>query len=122
MTTETDPLRAVYHERAHLPLILTALFGAVMAEDPQDDVRPHTIYFDTPEGQMSWHIDQADLYLFEHVERVRSDDLRACWDGHSTPEKYRRLRALTATLGRVSGLREMIADLTDPTTLTSRRR
>jgi hypothetical protein len=89
-----DALTAVYRERAHLVAHLAAQHPALIAET--DDDWP-IIFIETPAGQLSWHLNRADLDLFGHVERVEEGDERgACWDGHSTAEKYERLRALTA--------------------------
>lgn len=38
-------------------------------------------------GQMSWHIHDSELPLFAFLPRFNDRP----WDGHSTPEKYRRL-------------------------------
>ncbi len=46
----------------------------------------------TPQGQLSWHLAPTDLDLFGHVPVVEPDQV--VWDGHDTPEKYRRLAAL----------------------------
>jgi hypothetical protein len=66
--TDCVTLRAVYRERAQL----LAYFAT----------RPEHRAALTPAGQMTWHIHQDD-HAWE-------------WDGHSTDEKYRRLRTLTA--------------------------
>jgi hypothetical protein len=39
--------------------------------------------------QMSWHIHDAEVPLFSHLEMRPGD-----WDGHDTDEKYRRLARL----------------------------
>lgn len=60
---------------------------------------PRTVvYVDTPQGQLSWHLADADVTLFGQVPRVAADDERARWDGHSTDEKYQRVRRLTQTV------------------------
>lgn len=41
------------------------------------------------------HLTPADAELFDHVEHVAPDDPRAQWDGHTTPEKYERIRDLS---------------------------
>ncbi|GAA0975986.1 hypothetical protein Q7689_00665 [Nocardiopsis tropica] len=86
---------AVYRERAALIAHLAALYPAVIVRngDPADDPDWPLIYIDTPQGQMSWHLTQADLDLFPHVPTVAEGPE---WDGHTNGEKYRRLAALTA--------------------------
>ncbi|MFF9199989.1 hypothetical protein ACF09L_32760 [Streptomyces sp. NPDC014779] len=88
----------VYRERAHLVALLAAEHPSVLvpAHDVQEDGWV-IVYLHIPAaGQMSWHISPRDLDLFDHVERVRPDDPRAQWDGHTTAEKYDRVRAATA--------------------------
>lgn len=47
------------------------------------------VYVDLPTGQVSWHFhqDNADLFAF-------LPPYAGSWDGHDTPEKYRRILAL----------------------------
>ena len=47
------------------------------------------VYLDLPTGQVSWHYHDSQMYLFEGVPAYKGS-----WDGHDTPEKYRRLAAL----------------------------
>lgn len=82
----------VYRERAALVAHLATVYPSVMAyNDPQEPDWP-VVYVDTPQGQMSWHLAPTDLDLYAHVPVVTPD--RVTWDGHDTPEKYRRLAAL----------------------------
>src|SRR5690606_39189045 len=70
----------------------------------------------TPAGQLTWHLAPNDLDLFPHVPVVAPDHPRARWDGHTTPEKYRRLDALN-TLGDKYGplgVALAVAHLSDP--------
>nr|WP_157529412.1 hypothetical protein [Kibdelosporangium sp. MJ126-NF4]CEL23360.1 hypothetical protein [Kibdelosporangium sp. MJ126-NF4]CTQ96904.1 hypothetical protein [Kibdelosporangium sp. MJ126-NF4] len=86
--------RELYRERARLVAFLAALYPAVRSSnDPHDDRT--VVYIKTPTGQMSWHIDPADVRLFAHVPAVPGDDARARWDGHTTDQKYTRLATLT---------------------------
>jgi hypothetical protein len=87
---------SLYRERAHLVAYLSTQYPSVIAyNDPKEPDWP-VVYVTTPAGQMSWHIAESDLDLFEHVPR---DGLGVNagpeWDGHSTIEKYRRLNLLT---------------------------
>lgn len=50
------------------------------------------VYILLPTGQASWHYHDSQAYLFAHLPPYRGS-----WDGHDTPEKYRRLAALAST-------------------------
>lgn len=56
------------------------------APDWEDDWR-NIIYIVLPTGQLSWHIHDSDVPLFAHLRQGENT-----WDGHTTPEKYERLR------------------------------
>ncbi len=49
------------------------------------------VYIDLPTGQASWHFHDSQAYLFADLPPYAGT-----WDGHDTPEKYRRLAALAA--------------------------
>jgi hypothetical protein len=84
----------VYRERHHLIAHLAALYPAVLDHnaDPDNPGWP-VIFIGLPTGQVSWHINPADLDLFAHVP-ART----AHWDGHTTAEKYQRLDQATVDL------------------------
>lgn len=85
---------AVYRERAHLVAHLAALYPShIGATDPDAPDWP-VLVVETPTGQMSWHIAPGDIELVGHVRPTAADS--PGWDGHTTEEKYGRLRALTA--------------------------
>lgn len=87
----------VYRERAQLLAWLATLVPAVIT--PATDVDEPgwlLLYLHTAAGQLSWHIAPRDVELFAHVEHVPADDPRAQWDGHTTDEKYERIRGLVA--------------------------
>jgi hypothetical protein len=81
------------------PLVLGALYVATQLGWPAgvriDPAQPEwpVAYIETPEGQVSWHLPQ-------HGHE---------WDGHSTEEKYRRVRAWLAT--HEQGHRELNSSL-----------
>lgn len=98
-------LDGVYRERNRLVAMLARYansshsgwarwFSSIGRHQPDPD--PHwdpewlnVVFINTPEGQLSWHIHEHDLSLF--------DDLPRCdfkWDGHTTEEKYERLARL----------------------------
>lgn len=93
LTLERD---GAYRERAQLLAWLAALHPAVIAPASDVDEDGWQILYLTPEagGQMSWHIAPRDAGLLAHVERVEPDDPRAQWDGHTTEEKYQRIRSM----------------------------
>ena len=45
-------------------------------------------HFDGAPKQLTWHINERELPLFEHLR-----ELPNAWDGHTTAEKYERIRA-----------------------------
>lgn len=47
------------------------------------------VYIDLPTGQASWHFHDSQAYLFDGLPPYEG-----AWDGHDTPEKYRRLTAI----------------------------
>nr|WP_042190895.1 hypothetical protein [Kibdelosporangium sp. MJ126-NF4]CEL19678.1 hypothetical protein [Kibdelosporangium sp. MJ126-NF4]CTQ94522.1 hypothetical protein [Kibdelosporangium sp. MJ126-NF4] len=94
MTFTEKTARELYRERARLVAFLAALYPAVRSSnDPHDDRT--VVYIQTPTGQLSWHIDPADVALLAHAPAVPGDDPRARWDGHTTDQKHIRLATLT---------------------------
>ncbi|MET9140532.1 hypothetical protein [Streptomyces parvulus] len=94
-----------YRERAHLVALLAAMTdGAVIAPAPDVEEPGWQIVYLTIGGrQASWHISPRDAALFSDVEHVPGDDPRARWDGHSTDDKYARIRQHTRLLARRCG-------------------
>lgn len=96
-----------YRERAQLLAWLAVLYPSVIATAPDVDEPGWQILYLTAGGnQLSWHVAPRDANLFEHVEHVAADDPRAQWDGHTTEEKYGRIRSLTFGEMHVTPLRE----------------
>ncbi|WP_097933350.1 MULTISPECIES: WDGH domain-containing protein [unclassified Streptomyces] len=83
----------VYRERAHLVALLAALHPSYIGHTDPTAPDWAVVIIETPAGQMSWHIAPRDMDLFTHVQPVN----RICrgWDGHTTDEKYQRMRDLT---------------------------
>lgn len=103
-----------YRERAQLGALLAALFPAVLAPAPDvDEAGWQILYLTLPTGQASWHIHPRDAELYGHVEHVGSEDPRAQWDGHTTPEKYQRIAdiAADATLLTHTDALELVEEL-----------
>lgn len=46
------------------------------------------VYIDLPTGQVSWHFHDSQAHLFAGLPAYAE-----AWDGHDTPEKYRRVNA-----------------------------
>ncbi len=94
LTAQKD---AAYHERNQLVALLAALWPSSLERHPDSDTTWEDdwrwiVFIDTPAGQMSWHIHDSELPLFRHVPRGKG----VVWDGHTTEEKYWRVRMLSA--------------------------
>jgi hypothetical protein len=63
------------------------------------------LYIATPAGQVSWHIPKAERV---YEPPVRPEHGPVAWDGHTTDEKFDRLRALFAAAAR-KALEERLA-------------
>jgi len=81
----------IYRERAHLVAYLAAVYPSEIAYSDPAEPNWAVVMIETPQGQLSWHIAPDDMDLFDHVSR---NDLYV-WDGHTTEQKYERLRKLT---------------------------
>lgn len=94
-------MNAVYTERNQVVAALARVMlyrgfdvALTKTDIPGWDAEWHgCVYIDSPDGQMSWHFHDSDAHLFEGLPV--SDDVE--WDGHTTPEKYERLRGLCAS-------------------------
>lgn len=80
----------VYRERAHLVAHLATIYPSTIGYHDPTEPDWAVVIVDTPSGQMSWHVAPDDMDLFRHVHRSEINT----WDGHSTDEKYERLRRL----------------------------
>ena len=49
------------------------------------------VYIDLPTGQASWHYHDSQSDLFDHLP-----EYKGTWDGHTTDEKYERIRQFAA--------------------------
>lgn len=87
-------LNGAYRERAHLLADIAARHPSHLAYSDSDVPTWPVLTIEPDTGQMCWHINPDDLDLFEHV--TWGDAFAIGWDGHTTEEKYQRLRALTA--------------------------
>lgn len=87
----------LYRERAHLVAHLAALWPSVIHLDEGGDPDYRVVIISTTKGQMSWHIHVDDMDLFRHVPSYDASNRTKLlvWDGHTTEQKYERLRRLT---------------------------
>jgi hypothetical protein len=85
---------AAYQERNKVVAALAKLFpsGTCRTDIPgwSDDWHG-CVRIDLPTGQVSWHYHDSQAHLFAELPTYAGE-----WDGHDTPEKYRRLAALSA--------------------------
>lgn len=85
---------SAYWERNQLVLFLCKLFPSHLAlHDPADKAWEYDwrtiVCVHTPAGQAAWHIHKDERYQFEHAGlKLELND----WDGHTTEEKYKKLR------------------------------
>lgn len=96
-----------YWERNQLLLALSKLMIAGLAKhDPNDEkwekdwmniVVILAIQEDFTPIQMTWHIHDDELPLFSHLKFQEN----FVWDGHTTPEKYERLKRMKPGSGGV---------------------
>ncbi len=84
---------AAYLERNQVVAALSKCFPAGVSVDPSEPDWP-VVLIDLPTGQVSWHFHSSSADLIAHLPPYVGE-----WDGHDTPEKYRRLAALGETPG-----------------------
>lgn len=90
----------VYQERNKLVAFLTRCYPSYLA--PAPDAEPGfewIVFIETPEGQLSWHLHDNELAMFNHCPRQKPG---AWWDGHTTDQKYERLLALRPEMQQLS--------------------
>lgn len=84
---------AAYRERNRLVAALTRLYPSHLAlhgDDPTWDPEwLNIVCVHAPCGQLTWHIHDSELSMFQHLLFEPVD-----WDGHTTEEKYKRLDKL----------------------------
>lgn len=84
---------SAYEERNKVVAALATLFPSGVARTAipgwSDDWHG-CVYIDLPTGQVSWHYHDSQAYLFAGLPPYTRG-----WDGHDTPEKYRRLAQFT---------------------------
>lgn len=92
MTITQEQLNNVYWERNQLVAYLTHTHAAYIYSENNKEIKWEGSYFLVfiilPEGQASWHVHKDELKYFAHLSL-----LNLPWDGHTTEQKYKRMRA-----------------------------
>lgn len=88
-----DQRNAVYRERAHLVALLAAEDPSHIGRNDPNAPDWAVLTVELPTGQACWHIAAADMDLFAHVQPT--PNYARGWDGHTTEEKYQRIREHT---------------------------
>lgn len=99
-----------YWERNQLVAALSKLFPAWLGKHDEKDKEWEKdwrtiVYIEVPPEvrgnpekdfphQLSWHIHDTDVPMFDHLSYPVFEGKYPYWDGHSTEEKYRRLRKI----------------------------
>ena len=117
-TRECEELRAAkdgaYSERDKLVALLSKVFPAWLERHPDADTTWDNdwrwIVFLSIPDQVSWHIHDSELWMFDHLERRAGNS----WDGHTTPEKYARCQL--AKPANVEQLQRQVAEMSEPVT------
>lgn len=86
-----------YEERDKLVALLSKVFPAWLERHPDADTTWDNdwrwiVFLNIPD-QVSWHIHDSELWMFDHLERKEGNS----WDGHTTPEKYARCQLAART-------------------------
>jgi hypothetical protein len=83
---------AGYRERNALVVLLASIFPAGVKRTAIEGWSPEwhgCVYIDLPNGQASWHYHDSEAELFAHLPPYDGE-----WDGHTTEQKYERIRRL----------------------------
>ncbi len=89
-----------YKERDQLVAALSKIYPAWLERHPEEDKEWEDewrwivfVEIPTQDGrpsQLSWHLRDSELPFFDHLKRLAGNS----WDGHTTEEKYERLRSI----------------------------
>lgn len=87
---------AAYNERNQMVAALSKLWPSHLCKHPESDEAWERdwmtiVCIHSPMGQMTWHLHDSQVSAFAHLTLTDENH----WDGHDTPEKYRRLARLT---------------------------
>ena len=89
-----------YSERNKLVALLSKLFPASLERHPEEDKDWEddwrwVVYIQLPTGQVSWHIHDSELPLFDHLPAHQG----VKWDGHDNSLKWLRTSLVPAGSG-----------------------
>lgn len=82
----------VYAERNFLVASLARIAASkgyrvgISKDSDAEEGWSNVIYIDLPTGQVSWHVHEREMFLFDFLPEYNEE-----WDGHDTVEKYRRV-------------------------------
>jgi len=85
---------AAYTERNQLVAFLSKVYNSHLCRHPESDKTWENdwrwiVCIHSPNGQLTWHIHDAEKRHFKHLN-VKPEH----WDGHTTPQKYNRLKRI----------------------------
>ena len=83
-------------ERTYLVLLLTKIYPSYLSRHTLGETDSDmwwVVYVDHPCGQLSWHIKDEDFHLFSRLGYIRD-----YWDGHTTENKYERIKEWAGAL------------------------
>ena len=83
-----------YAERNELIAFMTTLYDSHLCRHPDSDKEWEDewrwiVCIHSPAGQLTWHVHQTELPKFYHLKVEENH-----WDGHTTEEKYERIRQI----------------------------
>jgi hypothetical protein len=87
-----------YEERNRVVALLARLFPSGLATTAIEGWSAdwhNCVYIDLPFGQVSWHIHDSQMRLFDGLQAYSGK-----WDGHTTDEKYGRIDRLAKAYDR----------------------
>jgi hypothetical protein len=87
-------LAALALDKGHSSISWGAWLGKHVVKEGEDWEKDwmNIVFIETPSGQLSWHIHDSELELFKGIPVATERSPK--WDGHTTEEKYRRIRDL----------------------------
>lgn len=97
---------AAYKERNEMVVFVAGLYPSHLKRHSENDLKWERDWMNIacihgPAGQMTWHIHDSEAGNFGFLN-VKPDPFKDCvWDGHTTEEKYNRLRQ--CIIGQRSG-------------------
>jgi hypothetical protein len=100
--TKTSSEMYVHEERNRLIALISVIYPASLERHfPENDDWPDdwrwVVIIDLPGGQVSWHIPDKELYLFDHLKRKQG----RVWDWHNDREKFERIINTINSVGRI---------------------